>query len=439
MIMSRLKFQIAAAVLATGLAAMAQAQSGAIDARTFDALTRAQELAESNQFDEAIATLDKLKGNDKLGSYAKSQLWNFYAFIYANQEKYTDAIAAYRKVLREPEATEGLKQQAKYTIAQLYFQTEQYDQCIRFMESWLSEVNQPTPTAHIMLAQAYYQQDSYDRSLTNIDKAIELEKAAGKPIQESWLRLKAALYYAKKDYAKTAEVYEELISIDPAVGYMKQLAGMYSELGRDADRLAVYDAVYQHGSLKSENEVLNLAYMWLGQDVPYQAGTIIEDAIKAGRVEETNKNLETLANAWAQANERDKAVPALTRAAEVSGDGIFMARLAGVHFNAGEYKQAAAAAAKADQMGGLKNAAGNRLLMGMAYFNAKDYEDALQAFRRAKQDRSTFKAAAKWEEHTLAEVRRLRAIEEALKALEQRTREALEADENNVDAIDLGT
>jgi len=439
MTMSRTKFRIAAAMLGGCVAFAAHAQQGAIDARTFDALTKAQELAEANRFNEAIAELDKLKGSDRLNSYAKSQLWNFYAFIYANQEKYNEAISAYRNVLREPDATDGLKQQAKYTIAQLYFQTEQYDQCIRFMESWLSEIDQPTPTAHIMLAQAYYQQENYDKALTNLDKAIALEKAEGKPVQESWLRLKAALYYAKKDYAKTAEVYEELISIDPAVGYMKQLAGMYSELGRDADRLAVYDAVYQHGSLKSENEVLNLAYMWLGQEVPYQAGRIIEDAIKAGQVEETNKNLETLANAWAQANERDKAVPALTRAAEISGDGIFMARLAGVHFNAGEYKQAAAAAARADQMGGLKNAAGNRLLLGMAHFNAKDYEDALQAFRRAKQDRSTFKAAAKWEEHTLAEIRRLRAIEEAQKALEQRTREALEADENNIDAIDLGT
>ena len=131
-------------------------------------------------------------------------------------------------------------------------------------------------------------------------------------------------------------------------------------------------------------------------------------------------------------------MPALTRAAEVTGDGIFMARLAGVHFNAGEYREAAAAAAKADQMGGLKNSAGNLMLLGMAHFNAKSYENALQAFRRAKQDRGTFKAAAKWEQYTLDEVRRLRAIEEAQRELERRTREALEAEENNVEALGTG-
>lgn len=419
------------------LAGVAAAQQGGIDARTFDRLTEAQELAEANQFDQAIAVLDELKGSDRLNSYARAQLWNFYAFIYASQERYTDAIKAYRNVLREPESTDGLKQQAKYTMAQLYFQTDQYEQCIRFMESWLSDVDQPTPTAHIMLAQAYYQNEAHDQALANLDRAIALEREAGKPVQESWLRLKAAIYFGKKDYANTAKVFEELIAIAPQVGYLKQLAGMYSELGRDADRLAVFDAVYEHGALQSEGDVLNLAYMWLGQQVPYRAGRILEDAMASGRVEETDKNLETLANAWAQANERDKAVPALTRAAEVTGDGIFMARLAGVHFNAGEYDQAAAAAAKADRMGGLKNSAGNLMLLGMAHFNAKSYENALQAFRRAKQDRGTFQAAAKWEKYTLEEIRRLRAIAEAQKELERRTREALEADENNLDALDL--
>ncbi len=387
----------------------AMAQQGGIDARTFDQLTRAQELAEANQYDQAIAVLDELKGSDRLNSYAKAQLWNFYAFIYANQEKYDEAIKAYRNVLREPDSTDGLKQQAKYT-----------------------------PTAHIMLAQAYYQNDAHDKALENLDIALRLDREAGKPVQESWLRLKAAIYFGKKDYANTAKVFEQLITISPQVGYMKQLAGMYSELGRDAERLAVFDAIHQHGALTTENDLVNLAYMWLGQQVPYRAGRILEEGIKAGRVEESQKNLETLANAWAQANERDKAVPALTRAAEVTGDGIFMARLAGVHFNAGEYQEAAAAAAKADQMGGLKNSAGNLMLLGMAHFNAKSYENALQAFRRAKQDRGTFKAAAKWEQYTLDEVRRLRAIEEAQRELERRTREALEAEENNVEALGTG-
>jgi hypothetical protein len=40
--------------------------TGAIDAKTFEILTKAQELTENNQYDEAVRTLDTIKNSDKL-------------------------------------------------------------------------------------------------------------------------------------------------------------------------------------------------------------------------------------------------------------------------------------------------------------------------------------------------------------------------------------
>jgi tetratricopeptide (TPR) repeat protein len=412
--------------------APAWAQQGAIDARTFEQLTKAQSLAEEKRHDEAIQVLDALKDNPRLNSYARSQLWNFYAFIYASQEQYQKAIDAYRQVLGEADATDGLKLTAKYTIAQLHFQLEQYAETIRFMQEWLREIDKPTPTAHIMLAQAYYQTDDFGNALRNVERAIRLREAEGAQVDESWLRLKAVLHYSEKDYAAAAKTYEQLIAISPKLSYLRQLAGMYSELGEDSKRLAVYDAVYEVGGLSSESEILNLAYMWLGQSIPYKAGRIIEAGMQKGQIAESPKNIETLANAWAQANEHKKAIPALERAASLSGDGVLYARLAGVHFNAGDYTRAAAAARRADEIGGLKNRSGNLMLLGMAHFNAQDYTAALQAFRRAKQDRSTVVPASRWESYTLAEIERLRAMEAGRIELQKRTEDALEAQENNL-------
>lgn len=427
------------AVLVLAVPAGVWAQQGAINAKTFEALTKAQELAEAGETGQAIAVLDKLKGSDSLNSYARSQMWNFYAFIHASNNQYAEAIGAYRRVLSERDATEGLKSNAKYTIAQMYFQIEDYANCIRFMQSWLSEVEKPTPTAHIMLAQAYYQTEKYDQALNNVNTAISLEQAEGKAINESWLRLKSALYFSKKDYAATARTYEQLIALYPKLSYMRQLAGIYSELGENKKRLAVYDAIYEHGGLSKETELLNLAYMYLGQDVPYKAGKIIEAGLQSGQIEDNQKNITTLANAWAAANEHKKAVPALERAAKQSGDGLLYARLAGVHFNAGDFDAAIEAAKLADEKGGLKNSANNLMLLGMAQFNSKQYEGALQSFRRAKQDKASFRSAAKWESYTTAELKRIRALEKARFELEKRTEEALEADENNQDAIDIGS
>lgn len=409
--------------------------TGAIDAATFDILTKAQELTEGGKYGQALQALEKLKGNAKMNSYAKSQMWNFYAFIYANQEDYKSAISSYKKLLAEPDAPAGLKQTAKYTIAQLYFQLEDYKSVINFMEEWLKEVGTPTPTAHIMLAQAYYQDKRYDPALKNLLRAIDLEKKAGKPIQENWLRTKAAIYFEKKDIKNTLKTYEELLAMFPKVSYLRQVAGLNSEVGNERKRLTTYDALYLNGSLSNESEILNLGYMYLGQEIPYKAGKIIETGMTKGVIKGSSKNTETLANAWAQANEHKKAIPALKKAAELSDKGLLWARLAGVHFDAGNFDDAAAAAKKADEKGGLKNRAANQMLRGMALFNVKKFEGALQAFRQAKQTKRSFSDARKWETYTLSELERLRALEESKFELAKKTQKSLEADENNVEAI----
>ncbi len=409
--------------------------TGAIDAKTFEILTRAQELTQNDQYDEAVRTLDTIKNSDKLNSYAKSQMWNFYAFIYASQDKYKEAIGAYKKILAEPDAPDGLKLTAKYTMAQLYFQLEDYQSVINFMEAWIREISKPTATAHIMLVQAYYQTKIYDPALNNLLKAIDIEKAQGKKVKENWLRMKAAIYFEKDDTKNTLKTYEELLHHYPSITYLRQIAGLHGELGNERKRLTTYDAIYLQGALKKESEVLNLAYMYLGQEIPYKAGKIIEAGMKQNLIKESPKNVETLANAWAQANEHKKAIPALRKAASLSDKGLLYARLAGVYFDAGDFKEAAEAAKKANEKGRLKRKDNNLMLMGMALFNIKDFEGALQGFRQAKKSKKSFSDARKWERYTLSELERLRALEESKFILAKKTKETLESDESNVDAI----
>lgn len=409
--------------------------TGAIDAKTFEVLTKAQELAEADRYAEAIQTLNTIKHSDKLNSYARSQMWNFYAFIYASQEKYREAIGAYKKILAEVDAPDGLILTAKYTMAQLYFQLEDYQSVINFMEAWIREISKPTATAHIMLAQAYYQTKIYDPALNNLLKAIDIEKAQGKKVKENWLRMKAAIYFEKDDTKNTLKTYEELLHHYPSITYLRQIAGLHGELGNERKRLTTYDAIYLQGALKKESEVLNLAYMYLGQEIPYKAGKIIEAGMKQNLIKESPKNVETLANAWAQANEHIKAIPALRKAASLSDKGGLYARLAGVYFDAGDFKEAAEAAKKANEKGRLKRKDNNLMLMGMALFNIKDFEGALQGFRQAKKSKKSFSDARKWERYTLSELERLRALEESKFILAKKTKETLESDESNVDAI----
>ena len=410
-----------------------QKATGAIDAKTFEKLMKAQELTEVGNHNEALAVLDVLKNKGKINGYGKAQMWNFYAFIYASKEDYPNAVRAYTEVIAIEETPAALVLQAKYTIAQLNFQLEKYNLCIKYMNEWVASVSKPTPTAHIMLAQAHYQLKDYNKALFNVDKAVALETAAGRKVKENWLRLKSALYYEKGDYNKTAETYEQLVELYPKTNYLKQLAGMYGELGKDTRRLAVFDSIYLNGELKKSGEVLNLAYMFLGQDIPYKAAKIIEKGMKDGIIERTQKNVETLGNAWAQANQHDKAIPVLEEASKLSSKGKLSARLAGVYFDAGDYQKAAAATQKAADKGGLKNPGNNYLLMGMSYSNLKQYHKALQAFRLAKKTKKILKDARAWEKHTLREIKLIEDLKNSQFELDEKTRKTLESKENNKD------
>lgn len=406
--------------------------TGAIDAATFEVLMKAQELAEQDQYDQAIQQLDSIKGSKKLGSYAKSQMWNFYAYIYASQERYQKSIDYYRKVIAEPDAPEGLKLTSKYTLAQLYFQIEDYSSVISFMEEWLKEIDKPTATAHIMLAQAYFQKERFNPALANLLKAMAMTRAEGKKADENWYRMKVAIYFEQGDMENTLKTYEELLELYPKLSYMKQIAGLLGELGHDRKRLTTFDAIYLKDGLKKETDILNLAYMYLGQEIPYKAGKIIEANINKGLIKPTPENIETLANVWAQANEHKKAIPALKQAAKLSDKGLLYARLAGVHFDAGDYEAAIEAAKLADKKGGLKRKDNNHMLLGMSYFNIKEYEKALQAFRRAKRSKKSFNDARKWERYTLSEIERIQALKESQFQLVERTEEAMHADDNKI-------
>lgn len=401
---------------------------GAIDAATFEVLMKAQELAEQDQYELAIQQLDTIKESKKLNSYAKSQMWNFYAYIYASQEKYKKSIEYYKKVIAEPDAAEGLKLTSKYTLAQLYFQIEDYDAVIHFMEQWLKEIDKATSTAHIMLAQAYFQKGKLNSALKNLHQAMNMTLAEGKKIDENWYRMEVAIYYEQGDLRNTLKTYEVLAELYPRLRYLKQIAGLLGEFDEDRKRLTTFDAVYLKGGLKKEREILNLAYMYLGQEIPYKAGKIIESSINKGLIKPTPENIETLANVWAQANEHKKAIPALKQAAQLSDKGLLYARLAGVYFDIGEYHAAIKAAKLAEKKGGLKRKANNQMLLGMSYFNIKEYNNALQAFRNAKRSKKKFIDARKWEKYTLSEIERIQALKDSQFKLIKRTEAIIRAD-----------
>lgn len=391
----------------------ARAASGAIDAKTFKQLTKAQNHVAEDAFDEALTVLDKLSKKRNLSSYALAQVWNYQGYVYATKGQYSDAIQSYQRVLKQKDVPEALVLNARYVLGQLYFQMEAYQDAIDSLLVWVDEVKSPSAIALIMLAQAHYQLSKYDVALNFVNKAIDKQEANSKQITsiqtivpESWLQLKAALHFAKQDMKNTVTVYEVLLRQYPNPQYLKQLAGLYGELGLNQKRLTTFDAAYEHGELGKGKEQLNLTYMFLEQGLPFKAAVVLEKALANGDLKSNLKYQTLLAGLWSQSGQHDKAIPAYQQAAQLSDDGELYARLAGVFYQAVDYVSCVKASKKASAKGGLLFPGQNFLLRGLSLVNLGKLEPALQAFRQAKEYKKTFKAAREWEKYTLAQLER---------------------------------
>lgn len=381
----------------------------------FEKLSEAQALSEEKKYSEALKILDEQRsktGAAALNSYELANLYNLYAFIYYSQEQYDKALEAYSKVIEQPDIPVALEVNTRYTVAQLYFVMEQWKRGLDELQKWMGMVDNPGANAYVLMAQGYYQLEDYDKSLSNVERAISMYRQEGKVPREQWLTLARFLYYDKGNIDKAIAVLEELVTHYPKKDYWVQLSYMYGEKKQEKKQLAAMETAYVQGMLEQERELLNLAYLFLANDVPYKAGKVVDKGIKEKKIEATAKNLELLANAWRAAQEIKWSIPVMEQAAQKADDGDLYARLGNIYVDGEEYKKAIDAINAGFQKGGIKRPDTANLVLGMAYFNTDQYDKARKAFDAAKKDKRSKDYAEQWLQYMESELERQRSLRE---------------------------
>ena len=84
--------------------------------------------------------------------------------------------------------------------------------------------------------------------------------------------------------------------------------------------------------------------VYLLHGIPYKAATVSQKEIDSENFAADLRNLRLLSQAWYQAREDGKAIPPLSRAASLSGDGELYVRLAQTYINLDHWQNAADAA-----------------------------------------------------------------------------------------------
>lgn len=383
--------------------------------KVYERLSEAQAAAEEKDFILAIELLDKMRdagGKRELNSYELANLYNLYAFVYYSQERYGDALRSYENVVKQENIPLAMEINTRFTIAQLYFVQERWQEGIKALKQWFELSDNPSANAYVLLGQGYYQIKDYDQALFNVKTAVDMYKANGKVPKEQWYSLLRFLYYEKNDVDAVVGVLEEMLVHYPKKQYWVGLSHMYGEKKLEPKQLAAMETAYVQGMLDRDKEQLNMAYLFLGSDVPYKAAKVLDKGIKNKTVEQTSKNLEVLGNSWRQAQEIKKSIPVMEQAAAKAEKGELYARLGNIYLDNDNYEEAITAIVKGLKKGGVKRKDNANLVLGMAYFNTKQYSKARKAFKEAQKDKRSKKFADQWLKYMANELERQKKLAE---------------------------
>ena len=380
-------------------------------AKVYEALEVVDEKGEPDpDMETVLSILNELRRDmSNLKSYDRSVMWNAWAFVYFSDGKYEEAMDAYYRLINEPEVTIGLRVGALLSLAQLHLVQENYKEGIELILQWMDEVEKVTAQSYSLLGQAYYQTGDFRKSLTSMETAVTMAEEEGYKPRENWYVIMAAcIGELKKDIGekesllRQIDIYEILVNLYPKKQYFIQLGGSYGQLGREKDYMITLKAAHQKDFLNKESEYLALTQLLLLNQNPYWAAqvfvsgqkkmiTIVDEKTEEEKIvpviKDTEKNLKLLADAWRMAQEIDKAIPVLEKAANMSKDGESFVLLGNLYLSEDKVEKAVEAINKGLEKGKVKKLSQVYLTLGQAYFELQQFEEAKKNFRIAARDK----------------------------------------------------
>jgi tetratricopeptide (TPR) repeat protein len=271
--------------------------------------------------------------------------------------------------------------------------------------------------------------------MSSMETAVSMAEEEGYKPRENWYVILAACISELKDQIgekesllRQVDIYEILVNLYPKKLYFIQLGGAYGQLDRERDYMITLKAAYQKDFLDKESEYLALTQLLLLNKNPYWAAevlvdgqkkmvTIVDEKTKEEKivpvVKDTEKNLKLLADSWRMAQEIDKAIPVLEKAAKISKDGQSYVLLGNLYLSEDKLKDAVDAIEKGIKKGKLKKIAQAHLTLGQAHYELQNFEEAKKQFRMAARDKDKKikKTANSWIKYTENEESRAKNLE----------------------------
>lgn len=362
---------------------------------TYHGVEEATKLMGSKQYAEAIEKLSKLteSGSD----FEKAVVYYNLGLAHSSKSDYANAGKAFAKAVGLKALPPQQQEQLQYNLGQIYIVGGQHEEGIKVLQEYIAGACKPVPAeAHIFLANALVERKRFAEALPQIDLALSKAKSPN----QSWYEMKLAVAYEMKDFKGCAQMLVQLIGLAPTKpDYWKQLSSMFFEMKSDLDAVAVLAVAERQGFIDKPNERKNLYNVYMMLDLPFKAGTMLQESIDKGKVPADEANLESVADAWINAREAARAETTLKKLAAMSEKGEYFFKLGAMYGDNEQWKDSREALQKALQKGGLKRAGEAWMRLAVAEYGLKNNPGAITALQKAATFDETRKQASEWLRH----------------------------------------
>ena len=397
---------------------------------TYRRLSEAEEFIEADQFPELIEMLEPLlERSRRYNGNELAQMHNLLAFAYYEQDDVAKTIYHYEQVLAKmPDISEGMEITTLNQLSKLYFQEGNklegdaalvwYRKSLTTWEEWLSKSENPGPDAYFYTAQIYYQMRDFPKAISSLERVVALSRERGTKVREEWWQMLQFLYFDQENWPKVIEVLEILVKDYPKRVYWVNLASVYGEAGYPEKQVWTMEAAHVAGYLTQEGDLTTYGGLLLQNEIPNRASKALQQGIDEEILPRTERNLQTLGQAYQLAQDVDKAIPVFEDAAEIAEDGETYDRLSVLYLEKDQHDLCETAAKNALDKGGLRNVLGTRITLATCQFNLDKLIAARNTFvevrREARRDkqRTEERIAQQWigyienERHRRAELDR---------------------------------
>jgi tetratricopeptide (TPR) repeat protein len=358
----------------------------------YSGLETAMEYMSKQKYNEAIEKLSKLAetGSD----YEKAMMNYNLGFAYSSKNDYANAVKVFAKSLSFNVLPRSQSEQLQFNLGQLYIVAGQHEEGIKTLQNYIATAcGTVTADTHIFLANALSERKRYQEALPQIDLAIAKAKAP----KELWLQMKLAISYELKDYPGCAQALVQLIGLLPdKPDYWRQLSSLFYEMKRDTESVAVLALAERQGYIEKPNEIKNLYSVYMMLELPFKAGTLMQDAIDKKKIPLDEKNLESMADAWINARESAKAEVTLKKLASMSEKGDYYFKLGGMYGDDERWKESKEMLEKALEKGSLKRPGEAWMRLAVADYSLKNVQGAISSLQKAMTFDESRKQASEW-------------------------------------------